>query len=76
MILDSDFNDFHRIKEIILQEYSNLESSFIDHCMKYSTILSHNNISIPSYINSKIGGYNHFKFLKKLCEQFSVPLIF
>ncbi|OGN62189.1 MAG: hypothetical protein A3F40_04230, partial [Chlamydiae bacterium RIFCSPHIGHO2_12_FULL_27_8] len=69
MILDSDFNDFHRIKEIILQEYSNLESSFIDHCMKYSTILSHNNISIPSYINSKIGGYNHFKFLKKLCEQ-------
>lgn len=65
-----DFTDISRLKEIILKQYTGLQSSLNQNSLKYAINLSAASLDIPSRIANAWYGLEYFWMLKDLAENF------
>lgn len=65
-----DFNDIPRLKEIILKQYTGLQSSLNQNSLKYAINLSAASLDIPSRIANAWYGLEYFWMLQDLAENF------
>lgn len=65
-----DFTDIPRLKEIILKQYTGLQSSLNQNALKYAINLSASCIDIPSKIANSWYGLDYFWMIKDLAENF------
>jgi len=67
-----DFTDIGRLKEIILKQYTGLQSSLNQNALKYAINLSANGLDICCKISNKIYGLDYFWMMKRLAQNFDV----
>lgn len=74
-IANPNFNDPNRLKEILLQQYTFLESMLVKNSMRYATSLSQSSYSYPAYLSYLWHGIDYFKRLKELIKDLnkSIP---
>lgn len=74
VITNPNFSDASRIKELLLQQYTYLESSLIKNSMRYATSISQSIFSKPAYLTSIWHGINYFERLKKIIKNLDSEL--
>ena len=70
MIISLDLQDIPRIKEVVFKHYTNLETFFTQHAMKYAINLGASGYNLSSRISNEWHGINHYIFIKNLVEDF------
>lgn len=65
-----DFTDISRLKEIILKQYTGLQSNLNQNSLKYAINLSASSLDVPSRIANAWYGLDYFWTLKDLAENF------
>ena len=70
MILETDFSDIKRIRELLLEMKSKMQSSFVSagHSLASSRAVSY--FSVGNKINEEIKGLGQYRFLEDLVENF------
>ncbi|NGX33761.1 MAG: hypothetical protein K1060chlam1_00102 [Candidatus Anoxychlamydiales bacterium] len=62
------FSDINRIKECLLQQYTFLENSIVQHSMSYATNLSQSSLSTGAFLSSKFDGIDYLNNLRILIK--------
>lgn len=70
MITSSDFSDVARLKELILKQYTGLESSINSNAMKYALNLSCSHLSEPGQIANQWYGLEYFWRIRNFAKRF------
>lgn len=70
MVLETDFSDVKRIKELLLEMKSKMQSSFVSagHSLAAGRAMSY--FSVGSKINEEIKGLSQYRFIEELLENF------
>ena len=66
----TDFSDKKRIKEIILKQYTGLQSSLNQNALKYAINLACSGLDVHSKIINDLYGLEYFWMMKELAENF------
>lgn len=70
MLQTADFTDVSRLKELLVKQFANLESSLNRQALRYATHLANASFSVSSNIINRWSGLEYFWFLKDLVENF------
>lgn len=65
-----DFNDASRLKEVILKQYTALQSSLNQNALKYAINLSASSLDVPSKIANTWYGLDYFWMIKEIAHNF------
>jgi len=68
MALSPDFSDRRRIKDLLLKQYTALQSALTYNAMKYAITLSASGLTVPAKINNLWSGLGFFHYIKALAE--------
>ncbi|MCK5349067.1 MAG: peptidase M16, partial [Desulfobacula sp.] len=69
-IEDYDFQDFERLKSLLLQYQAGMEASIVSTGHRYAISLASRHLSKASYINDLWHGIAQYQFIKEITEQF------
>ncbi|NGX57799.1 MAG: hypothetical protein K940chlam3_00695 [Chlamydiae bacterium] len=75
MIVSLDFDDIPRLKEVLLQHFTTLETHFTQHAMKYAINLGASGLNLSSKITNDWFGINHFNLMKNLVSDFDLYVL-
>lgn len=70
LVTDVDFTDVSRLKEVILKQYTGLQSNLNQNSLKYAINLSACSLDIPSRIANSWYGLDYFWMVKELAKDF------
>ena len=70
-IEEYNFQDFDRLKSLLLQYQAGMEASIVSTGHRYAISLSSRHLSKASYINELWHGISQYQFIKEITEQFS-----
>jgi presequence protease len=65
-----DFNDIHRIKEVIMKHYTSLEGSINQNALRYAINLSASGLNVASKIANSWYGLDYFWKIKEIAQHF------
>ena len=68
VLLHPNFDDIKRIKELVEQKITILQSSILKNSMRYAVSLSQSAISTSLYLSNRLFGFDYFLRLKKLTK--------
>lgn len=71
-----DFTDIPRLKEVILKQYTGLQSSLSQNSLKYAINLSASSLDIPSKIANDWYGLEYFWKIKAIAQDFDAHAAF
>lgn len=67
------FQDFDRLKSLLLQYQAGMEASIVSTGHQYAISLASRHLSKASYVNDLWHGIAQYQFIKKITEQFDTP---
>ncbi|MBA2727222.1 MAG: insulinase family protein, partial [Parachlamydiaceae bacterium] len=70
MVLYIDFQDLHRLREVIMKHFTALQSSLHQNALRYAVNLSASCLDVPSKIANEWYGLSYYWKIKKLAENF------
>ncbi len=70
MIVSLDFTDIPRLKELILKQYTGLQSTLNQNALKYAINLSASQLNVPSKIANAWYGLDYFFKIRELAQDF------
>ncbi|WP_457552620.1 insulinase family protein [Desulfobacula sp.] len=71
VVEEYDFQDFDRLKSLLLQYQAGMESSIVSAGHRYAISLSSRHLSKASYINELWHGIAQYQFIKEITDQFN-----
>ncbi|MFA6119265.1 MAG: insulinase family protein [Parachlamydiales bacterium] len=75
VITDPIFTDSKRIKELLMQQYSYLESSRVKNSMKYAISLSQSNFTKAAFLLSAWHGIDYYNRLKEIINNIDAKIL-
>lgn len=70
MVTSIDFDDKKRLREVILKQYTGLQSSLNQNALKYAVNLASSGLDIPSKIANEWYGLEYYWKIKQLAQDF------
>jgi len=75
MVEKIDFTDLERLKEVLLKQYTSLQSSFTQSSLRYAINLGASSLDVPSKISNDWYGLNYYKYIKEIAENIEATLL-
>jgi Zn-dependent M16 (insulinase) family peptidase len=67
-LTSSDLSDAKRIKELLLQQFTYLQQSLVQHAASYAVSLSYSGMDVPSYLDYQWHGIAYYYYLQDIMK--------